>query len=54
MGLAPTQVALAYTLNQDFGSLGVFWAADRFELEQSLEAASVTLTPAQLDFLESG
>lgn len=54
MGLAPTQVALAYTLNQDFESLRVFWAADRFELEQSLEASAVTLTPQQLDFLESG
>ena len=54
LGLAPTQVALAYTLCQEFDSLGVFWAADAAELEQSLEAADVMLSPGQLDFLETG
>ena len=54
LGLAPTQVALAYTLNQDFLSLGVFWPADLGELDQCLVAADLVLSPAQLKFLEQG
>ena len=53
LGVAPTQVALAYTLNQDFSSLGVFWAADPGELEQCLAAADLALSPQQRHFLES-
>ncbi len=54
LGLAPTQVALAYTLNQEFASLGVFWPADLEELGQSLAAADVILSPDQFRFLETG
>ena len=54
LGLAPTQVALAYTLNQDFSSLGVFWPADLGELDQCLVAADLVLSPAQRKFLEQG
>lgn len=54
LGLTPTQVALAYTLSQDFASLGVFWPANLDELDQCLEAGAVVLSPSQLAFLESG
>ena len=54
LGLAPTQVALAYTLSQDFDSLGVFWAANSSELAQCLEAADVVLSPERRRFLETG
>lgn len=54
LGLAPTQVALAYTLNQGFASLGVFWPADLDELDQCLAAADLALSPEQLAFLENG
>ena len=54
LGLAPTQVALAYTLNQGFASLGVFWPADLGELGQCLAAADLELSPDQVKFLETG
>ena len=54
LGLAPTQVALAYTLNQEFSSLGVFWPADLNELGQCLAAADLVLTPGQVRYLETG
>ncbi len=54
LNLAPTQVALAYTLNQEFLSLGVFWAANSSELAQCLAAADVVLAPEQSRYLETG
>ena len=54
LGLAPTQVALAYTLNQEFASLGVFWPADLCELGQCLAAADLVLSAEQVGFLETG
>lgn len=54
LGLTPTQVALAYTLNQAFASLGVFWPADLDELWQCLAAADLVLSPDQVRYLETG
>jgi aryl-alcohol dehydrogenase-like predicted oxidoreductase len=54
LGLAPTQVALAYTLNQEFSSLGVFWPANLEELEQCLRAADLVVSTDQIKFLETG
>ncbi len=53
-GLAPTQVALAYALNQEFASLEVFWPADLDELEQCMAAADVALSPVQVKYLATG
>ena len=54
IGISPMQVALCYTLNQEFDSLGVFWSADERELDETLQAVDLTLTPAQITFLEGG
>ena len=54
LGISPVQVALAYTLNQEFGSLGVFWTANQAELDEALQAADIELAAGQLAFLETG
>ena len=48
------QVALAYTLCQDFDSLGVCWSANEHELAETLTAVDLVLSPAQIAFLEAG
>ena len=54
VGVSPMQVALAYTLSQEFDSLGVFWSANEHELAETLTAVDLVLSPAQIAFLEGG
>ena len=54
VGVSPMQVALAYTLSQEFDSLGVFWSANERELAETLTAVDLVLSPAQIAFLEGG
>ena len=54
LGVSPMQVALSYTLSQEFDSLGVFWSANRDELAQTLAAVDLVLSAEQISFLEGG
>ncbi|MDE2863200.1 MAG: aldo/keto reductase [Chloroflexota bacterium] len=52
IGISPMQVALSYTLSQEFDSLGVFWSANERELAETLAAVDLVLSPDQIGFLE--
>lgn len=52
LGVSPMQVALSYTLSQEFDSLGVFWSANQRELDETLAAVDLVLSPDQIGFLE--
>ena len=52
LGISPVQVALAYTLSQDFDSMGVFWSANQRELNETLTAVDIVLDAGQRAFLE--
>ena len=52
LGVSPMQVALSYTLSQEFDSLGVFWSANQRELDETLAAVDLVLSPEQIGFLE--
>ncbi len=52
MGVAASHIATAYVLNQPFPSHALIGPRTVAELEDTLTAADLTLTPAQLDWLD--
>jgi aryl-alcohol dehydrogenase-like predicted oxidoreductase len=54
LGKTPLQVALAYCLAQDFPVIPLIGPLALGELENSLEALDITLTPEDVRWLEEG
>lgn len=54
MGVSPTQIALAYVLAQPFPVVPLIGPRRLIELEDSLHALAITLTPADVKWLETG
>ncbi|WP_283193353.1 aldo/keto reductase [Rhizobium sp. AN80A] len=54
LGKDPIQIALAYVLNQPWPVVPLIGPATLAELRHSLNAASISLTPAEVQWLERG
>jgi aryl-alcohol dehydrogenase-like predicted oxidoreductase len=54
LGRSPIQIALAYVLAQPFPSIPLIGPRRLIELEDSLQALDIALTPEQVRWLEAG
>lgn len=54
LGKSPIHIALAYVLAQPFPSIPLIWPRRLDELDDSLKAFEIKLTPDEVKWLENG